>query len=134
MKKTNTLMQDSDLDMVGPSGKVLHLEDIASIRSISINSLVKDSYFVDVVDIDGVFRKNYMCSFNCLNYTMLMLFAEGDKEDKTNVSVSFESLVALLTKNRNIGYSEGAGDSEEGESFEDAMEELMKRESNVMLN
>jgi hypothetical protein len=127
-------MQDSDLDMVGPSGEILHLEDIASIRSISINSLVKDSYFVDVVDLNGVFRKNYMCSFHCLNYTMLMLFVEGDKEDKTNVSISFESLMALLTKSRHIGYDEGAGDTAEGESSEDAMDELMKREPNIMLN
>lgn len=127
-------MSTKDFELLGPSGDILYLEDVASIRSIFINSLVEDSYFIDFVDVNNVYRKNYMCSFNCLNYTMLMLFVEGDKEDKTTVSVSFESLMALLTKNRNIGYSEGSGDIEDSLDSEDAMEELMKRESNVMLN
>jgi len=127
-------MSTKDYDFFGPSGEVLHIEDVASIRAISLNNLIEDTYFVDIVDLNGTLRKNYMCSFHCLNYAMLMLFVEGEKEDKTNISISFESLMALLTKTRNAGYSEAAGDAEESLSSEDAMEEFMKRDANTLLN
>ncbi len=127
-------MSTKDYDFFGPAGEVLHVEDVASIRAISLNNLMEDTYFVDVVDLNGTLRKNYMCSFYCLNYSMLMLFVESEKEDKTNVSISFESLMALLTKTRHIGYSEAAKDTDDSLSSEDAMEEFMKRDINTVLN
>ena len=132
--KKNQLMSTKDYDFFGPSGDMVHIEEVASIRSISLNNLVEDTYFVDIIDVNGTFKKNYMCSFHCLNYTMLMLFVEGEKEDKTNISVSFESLMALLTKTRHISYNEAAGDTEDSLSSEDAMEEFMKRDINTVLN
>lgn len=132
MKKLTMSMQD--FDFTGPLGETLRLEDVASVRSISLNNLIEDTFFVDLVDLNGKIRKNYTCTFACISYTMLMLFVESEKEDKTQINVSFESLMALLTKSRNLGYSEGAGDEEDAISSEDAMEELMKRESSTLLN
>jgi hypothetical protein len=125
---------NQDLDLLGPSGEILHLEDVASIRAITINNLMDDTYFVTVVDVQGTTRHNYLCTFKCLNYLTLMLFVEDEKEDKTQITINFESLMTLLTKSRNLGYSEAAGDAEEGEESESAMEALMSRESNAMLN
>lgn len=134
MMKTAISIQDSDLDLIGPSGEILHLEDVASIRAIALNNIVEDTYYIDAVDLKGNAKLNYLCTFKCLNYLMLMIFVEGNKEDKTKISINLETIMTLLAKSRNIGYSEAAGDAKDGELSEDAMEELMKREPNVMLN
>lgn len=133
MKKTS-IMTTKDFDFIGPNGEIVHLEDVASIRSVVLNNLVEDTYFVDFIDLTGVSRQNYLCTFKCLNYAMLMIFVEGDKEDKTQVTISFDSLMSLLTKSRNLGYSEGAKDEDESYSSDEAMEELMKRDVNTLLN
>jgi len=65
---------------------------------------------------------------------MLMLFVESEKEDKTQITINFESLMTLVTKSRNLGYNEATGDAKTEEESESAMEVLMKREPNVMLN
>lgn len=128
------IMSMQDFDFTSPFGEVIRLEDVSSIRAISLNNIVEDTFFVDIVDLNGNLRKNYTCSFACISYTMLMLFVESEKEDKTQINVSFESLMALLTKSRNLGYSEGANDEEESMLSEDALDELMKRETNALLN
>jgi len=136
--KTSKLaqMRESDFDFRGPNGEILHLEDVASIRAIHLNKLEdKDNtYFVDLVDVKGNSRKNYTCSFSCLNFTITMLFAEGDAEDKTIVNMSFESLVTLLTTSRNTGYEDAAENSFGNEFSEDADEEYIKREPTAILH
>lgn len=130
----NQNMSTQDFDLLGPSGEILHLEDVASLRAITLNNLIEDTYFVTIVDMQGTTRQNYLCTFKCLNYLMLMLFVESEKEDKTQITINFESLMTLVTKSRNLGYNEATGDAKTEEESESAMEVLMKREPNVMLN
>lgn len=130
-------MQTRDFELYSPEGEILHLEDISSIRSIHLSKLQdkENAFFIDVVDMQGVYRKNYTCSFNCINYTALMLFVENEKEDKTNINISFEALMCLLTSSRHLGYNEAMEESSSSEdTSDDVMEELLKREPNVLLN
>lgn len=126
-------MSEDDFDFRGPNGEILRLEDVSSIKAIHINKLENknDVYFVDLIDVGGINKKNYTCSHNCLNLTITMLFAESDAEDKTILNVSFEAMVALLTVARNMGYDDLA---ELSFSQEDPDEELIRREPNAILN
>jgi hypothetical protein len=130
---TSPSMDKSDFELKGPNGELMHIEDVASLRAIHLNKNSNGSgmYFCDIVDMQGNLRKNYACSFKCLNFIAIMLFAESEKEDKTLVSVSFESLVNLLTSSRAMNISEddlGASISQEAE------EEFLNRSPTVLLN
>lgn len=128
----DSTMNKADFDLKGPNGEILHLEDVASLRAVHLNKQNNSTslYFCDVIDMEGVLRKNYTCSFKCLNFIIIMLFAEGEKEDKTLVNVSFESLVSLLTMSRtgDIGEDSLRTFSEEAE------EEFLNRSPTAVLN
>jgi hypothetical protein len=63
-----------------------------------------------------------------------MLYSEGDAEDKTQVTVSFEALVNALTMSRNAGYTDASKGLLEDDTEEEALQEYMNRETNVTLN
>jgi len=125
-----------NIDLRSPNGTVLYLENIKSLRSVQVyDTGDADNIFkVDVVDVDGVFRQDYTCSHDCLALICAMLYSEGDAEDKTIVTISFEALVNALTMSRNLGYTDASKSLLEDEYEEDAMEEYANRETNVTLN
>lgn len=130
-------MTNKDFDLKGPNGEVLYLENVASIRGIRLNRLenTEETYFVDLVDVNGNEKNNYTCSYGCLNMAIIMLFAEGEAEDKTTVSVSFESLVALMAVSRNMGYDDAVGLAAGLGGFtEEPDEEFAKKEPTAMLH
>lgn len=91
-------------------------------------------FLVDVVDISDNLLQNYTCGFECLSLICAMLYSEGDTEDKTQVTVSFEAFVNSLTMSRNAGYIDASKGLLEDDTDEEALQEYMNRESNVTLN
>lgn len=63
-----------------------------------------------------------------------MLYSEGDAEDKTSVTVSFEALVNALTMSRNTGYTEANKNLFDEDTEEEALKEYMERDINIVLN
>lgn len=64
----------------------------------------------------------------------VMLYSEGEAEDKTSVTVSFEALVNTLTMARNAGYTEANKNLFDEDSEEEALKEYMERDMNIVLN
>lgn len=124
------------LDLRSPSGKTLHLEDVKSLRSLRIHDAgdADNIFLVDVVDLGGNLLQNYTCGFECLSLICAMLYSEGDAEDQTKVTVSFEAFVNALTMSRNLGYTDASKGLLEDDTEEEALQEYMNREANVTLN
>ena len=125
------------MDLRSPMGKTLHLEEIKSLRSVQINDAhdADNLFQVDIVDMEDKLHTGYTCSFECVSLICAMLYSEGDTEDKTSITISFEALVNALTMSRNAGYTDaGKGNIERDLEEEEAMEEYMSRETNVTLN
>jgi hypothetical protein len=126
-------MTDSkkELELRSSTGKILFLDEIKSIRSVCVNNLndSKNFFKVDVVDVSGIFLQDYTCSFECLNIICAMLYAEGDTEDKTIVTMSFEAIVSILAMSKNLGYIE----ANQG-TLNDEHKEPFFKEPNMILN
>jgi hypothetical protein len=136
MSQSKPTNLQKNIDLRSPTGTILYLENIKSLRSVQINDTgdADNLFKVDIVDVDGVFRQDYTCSYDCLGLICAMLYSEGDSEDKTIITISFEAFVNAVTMSRNAGYTDAAKGLLEDDYEEDAMEEYMNRETNVTLN
>ena len=125
-------MTKDNFTLRGPNGAELHLEEIKSLRGVRLlGSADADNFFqVDVVTTSNLHLKDYTCSFDCINLICAMLYSESEAEDKTSITISFESLVNILMIAKNSKF-----DSFDSEKVSDEeIEEFFSRTDNTVLN
>lgn len=129
----NKKSEDYKINLRGPRGTVVFLEDVKSLRGVRINNTTDamNLFQVDIVTLDGDMKYNYTCSFHCLSLICALLYSESDAEDKTVVSFTFEALVNIMTLSK---ITEGSEDKNFLDEAEEAYEELLNRPDTTVLN